>query len=57
MKRIEHIGIAVRDIESSNELFAKILGAKSYKSEVVDVSDALTWTDKVEISQFSEGIL
>ncbi len=42
MKRIEHIGIAVRDIESSNKLFAKILGTKSYKSEVVDAQAVVT---------------
>tara|TARA_Y100000589_G_scaffold277668_1_gene272784 strand:- start:939 stop:1340 length:402 start_codon:yes stop_codon:yes gene_type:complete len=42
VKRIEHIGIAVRDIESSNKLFAKILGTKSYKSEVVDTQAVVT---------------
>ena len=42
MKRIEHIGIAVRDIESSNKLFTKILGSKSYKSEVVDAQGVVT---------------
>ncbi len=42
MKRIEHIGIAVRDIEFSNKLFAKILGTKSYKSEVVDAQGVVT---------------
>lgn len=36
MKNIEHIGIAVNDIEDSNKLFAKILGKKPYKSEIVE---------------------
>tara|TARA_B100001758_G_C18330898_1_gene568736 strand:+ start:418 stop:819 length:402 start_codon:yes stop_codon:yes gene_type:complete len=36
MKNIEHIGIAVNDIEASNKLFAKILGKKPYKSEIVE---------------------
>lgn len=36
MLRIEHIGIAVRDLASSNELFQKLLGAAPYKSESVE---------------------
>ena len=35
MRKIEHIGIAVRDIEASNKVFAKIFGKNNYKSEVV----------------------
>ena len=36
MKKIEHIGIAVKDLEASNRLFSKIFGKESYKSELVD---------------------
>ena len=36
MKKIEHIGIAVRDLKTSNELFAKLLGASHYKTEEVE---------------------
>jgi methylmalonyl-CoA/ethylmalonyl-CoA epimerase len=36
MKNIEHIGIAVHDIEASNKLFAKIFGKKPYKLEIVE---------------------
>ena len=36
MKNIEHIGIAVHDIETSNKLFAKIFGKIPYKSEIVE---------------------
>jgi len=36
MKKIEHIGIAVKDINKSNDLFAKIFGKENYKSEVVE---------------------
>lgn len=36
MKKIEHIGIAVKDLEASNELFAKLLGAPHYKTEEVE---------------------
>lgn len=42
MKKIEHIGIAVSDIEKSNLLFSKILGKDSYKSEVVESEGVLT---------------
>ena len=35
MKKIEHIGIAVKDIKASNELFAKLFGEASYKMEEV----------------------
>ncbi len=36
MKKIEHIGIAVKDLETSNELFAKLFGVKHYKTEEVE---------------------
>ena len=36
MNKIEHIGIAVKDLEKSNELFAKLLGKPHYKTESVE---------------------
>lgn len=33
--RVEHIGIAIRDVEQATALFAKLLGRESYKSEEV----------------------
>ena len=36
MKKIEHIGIAVKDIEASNELFAKLYGKSHYKIEALE---------------------
>tara|TARA_B110000459_G_scaffold8060_1_gene8302 strand:+ start:368 stop:772 length:405 start_codon:yes stop_codon:yes gene_type:complete len=42
MRKIEHIGIAVQDIEASNELFAKIFGKESYKSESVESESVIT---------------
>lgn len=36
MKKLEHIGIAVKNLEESNTLFAKLLGAPHYKIEVVE---------------------
>ena len=35
MNKLEHIGIAVSNLEKSTELFSKILGKNSYKSEVI----------------------
>ncbi len=36
IKRLEHIGIAVKDIQKSNDLFADLLGYKRYKEEEVE---------------------
>lgn len=35
MDKIEHIGIAVKDLEASNVLFEKLLGTPNYKIEAV----------------------
>ena len=35
MNKIEHIGIAVKDLETSNALFASLFGVGHYKVEVV----------------------
>lgn len=35
MKKIEHIGIAVKNLETSNLLFEKLLGIPAYKQEEV----------------------
>lgn len=34
--KIEHLGIAVKDLGLSNELFAKLLGQRHYKQETVE---------------------
>jgi methylmalonyl-CoA/ethylmalonyl-CoA epimerase len=36
MRKIEHIGIAVADLEKSNELFTRLLGIEHYKTESVE---------------------
>ena len=41
IKKIEHIGIAVTDLEKSEQLFEKLLGQKPYKKEDVQ-SEAVT---------------
>jgi methylmalonyl-CoA/ethylmalonyl-CoA epimerase len=35
MNKIEHIGIAVKDLQTSNVLFEKLFGAPAYKEEEV----------------------
>ncbi len=35
MNKIEHIGIAVKDLKNSNQLFAKLFGKAHYKIEEV----------------------
>jgi methylmalonyl-CoA/ethylmalonyl-CoA epimerase len=42
MKKIEHIGIAVKDLEVSNLLFEKLLGVAAYKFEKVDSEGVAT---------------
>ena len=42
MKKIEHIGIAVSNLNTANELYSKILGVKPYKIETVDVEGVIT---------------
>ncbi|MBA0882719.1 methylmalonyl-CoA epimerase [Flavobacterium undicola] len=54
MKKIDHIGIAVKDIVASNTLFEKLLGVPSYKQEEVESEGALTSffrsdTSKIEL--------
>ncbi|GAA0878661.1 methylmalonyl-CoA epimerase [Algoriphagus jejuensis] len=36
MRKIEHIGIAVADLEKSNALFEKLLGKANFKTETVE---------------------
>ncbi len=36
MIRLEHLGIAVKDLDKSNELFEKLLGKPHYKVEEVE---------------------
>lgn len=42
MHKIEHIGIAVKNLEVSNPLFEKLLGKKSYKTEKVESEGVTT---------------
>lgn len=42
MQKIEHIGIAVKDINESNKLFAKLLNTEHYKMEEVESEGVIT---------------
>ena len=42
MIHLEHIGIAVKDLNNSNELFARLLGVEPYKTEEVESERVLT---------------
>ena len=64
MKHIEHIGIAVKDLEVSIPLFEKLLNANCYKtesvaSEQVDTAFFKTGETKIELLQSitSDGVI
>lgn len=42
MKKLEHIGIAVRDLEQSEALFTRLLGIAPYKREAVESEGVIT---------------
>ncbi|MAQ32016.1 MAG: methylmalonyl-CoA epimerase [Flavobacteriales bacterium] len=42
MKKIEHIGIAVSNLEESNLIYSKLLNTQSYKTETVDSEGVIT---------------
>ncbi len=42
MRKIEHIGIAVKDLAASNQIFEDILGVAPYKQEEVQSEHVLT---------------
>lgn len=42
MQKIEHIGIAVTDIDASNKVFEKVFGKENYKSEKVESEGVVT---------------
>jgi len=60
-KKIEHIGIAVKDIENANQLYQKLFKTEPYKQEKVESENVLTsffkiGENKIElISDINEG--
>ncbi len=47
MKKIEHIGIAVKDIDKAEECFSKLLNTLSYKRETIESEGVVTSFFKV----------
>lgn len=47
MRKIEHIGIAVKSIATSNEIFEKLFGSPAYKEESVESEGVKTSFFKV----------
>ena len=47
MKKIEHIGIAVKNIDEAEKRFSKLLGALPYKREIVESEGVITSFFKV----------
>ena len=52
IKKIEHIGIAVKDLQKSEELFEKLLGKKPYKREEVKSEGVTTSFFKIADQKF-----
>jgi len=42
MEKIEHLGIAVKDIDAANSIYTSLLGVAPYKSEVVESEGVTT---------------
>lgn len=59
MEKIEHIGIAVKDLAAANETYGKLLGVRHYKTEAV-VSEKVTTSffrignNKIELLESSD---
>ncbi len=54
--KIEHLGIAVKDLQASNELFTRLTGRAPYKEEAVESEHVITsffmsGANKIELLQ------
>lgn len=47
MNKIEHLGIAVKDLQKANDIYAKLLNQQPYKTEVVESEGVSTSFFKV----------
>ena len=57
--KIEHIGIAVKDLQAANEVYSRLLGKTPYKEEIVEseyvtTSFFQTGESKIELLQASD---
>lgn len=60
MKKIEHIGIAVKDLKTSNKVFASLFGKAHYKTEEVESEHVITsffesGPNKIELLQATDS--
>lgn len=60
MNKIEHIGIAVKDLSESNTLFSKLFGQPHYKIETVESEGVKTsffnvGTNKIELLEATKA--
>lgn len=60
MNKIEHLGIAVRDIDASEKIFEDLLGASPYKRENVESESVITsffqiGDSKIELLQSTDS--
>ena len=60
MKKIEHIGIAVKDLDVSNKVFASLFGKEHYKIETVESEHVMTsffksGPNKIELLQATDS--
>lgn len=60
MKKIEHLGIAVKDIEASNKIYTSLLGKSPYKMEAVESENVMTsffktGESKIELLQATQA--
>ena len=56
MRAIEHIGIAVEDIDKAEITYAKLLGVSSYKREKVESEGVITSFFKVGDVKIVDGL-
>lgn len=51
MQKIEHIGIAVKDLDSAEKTYELLLGTKSYKRELVESENVMTSFFKIGMNK------
>ena len=51
MNKIDHIGIAVKNIDNASNIYERLLGVKSYKQEIVESENVITEFFKVGINK------
>ena len=57
MLKVEHIGIAVKNVKNANLLFEKLFGQGAYKKENVDSEKVTTSFFMALVKQRSNGVL